>query len=87
MILNENEGFKLLFLNNFVRDLDLQKEKSKLLGLRLKEKNMFAAGMPIHVLKRREQQYGNFFNEGQDIVCCFIKNSVAGIRLLILINS
>jgi hypothetical protein len=44
-------------LNDVIRDLGLPKEKDKLLGSRLKEKNMLAAGTSMYWYRSREQEF------------------------------
>jgi hypothetical protein len=51
-------------LNNVIRDLGLPKEKAELLGSRLKEKNLLAAGTSMYWYRSRsrEQEYTCYFS-------------------------
>ena len=57
-------------LNDLVRDLGLTKEKAKLLGSRLKEKNMLEAGTTICSYRKRECDFTKFFDQHNDLVLC-----------------
>jgi hypothetical protein len=59
-------------LNNVI-ELGLPKEKAELLGSRLKEKNLFAAGTYIYWYRNRKQECTRYFSQNGDIVhCCNI---------------
>lgn len=62
--------FTQVELNDLVRDLGLTKEKSELLGSRLKQKNLLAAGTSIHVYRKREQQFSKYFEQEGGLVYC-----------------
>jgi hypothetical protein len=60
-------------LNDVIRDLGLPKEKAELLGSRLKEKNLLAAGTFIYWYRSRKQEFTSYFSQDGDIVhCCNI---------------
>jgi hypothetical protein len=44
-------------LNYVIRDLGLPKEKAELLGSRIKEKNLLAAGTSMYLYRSREQEF------------------------------
>jgi hypothetical protein len=57
-------------LNDVIRDLGLLKEKPELLGSRLKEKNLLAAGTSVCWYRSREQEFASYFSQDGDIVYC-----------------
>jgi hypothetical protein len=60
-------------LNNLVRDLGLTKEKSEILGSRLKGKNLLAPGTTFYWFRNSEKEFQIFFRmEGQLVFCCDI---------------
>lgn len=46
-----------------MRALDLTKEKSKLLGSRLKEEHLFESGTSIYHFKTRDEQFTQFLRQ------------------------
>jgi len=62
-------------LNDLVRDLGLPKDKSELLGSRLKERNLLAPGTTFCWYRDREKSLVGFFSEGGNCVFC---NDVSG---------
>lgn len=58
-----------------VRDLGLPKDKSELLGSRLKERNLLAPGTTFCWYRDREKSLVGFFSEGGNYVFC---NDVSG---------
>jgi hypothetical protein len=50
-------------LNDVVRDLGLPNEKAELLGSRLKEKNLLAAGTSVYWYRSREQEFTSYFSQ------------------------
>ena len=61
--------FSQAALNNLVRDLNLPKDKSQLLGSRLKERNL-APETTFSSYRHRETELVEFFSEGKDYVYC-----------------
>jgi hypothetical protein len=57
-------------LNDVIRDLGLLKEKAELLGSRLKEKNLLAAGTSMCWYRSREQEFTSYFSQDGDLVYC-----------------
>jgi hypothetical protein len=55
-------------LNNVIRDLGLPKEKAELLGFRLKEKNLLAAGTYMYWYSNRKQEFTRYFSQNGDVV-------------------
>jgi hypothetical protein len=55
-------------LNYVIRDLGLSKEKAELLGSRLKEKNLLAAGTSMYRYRSREQEFTSYFSQDGDVV-------------------
>jgi hypothetical protein len=65
--------FTQIELNDIVRDLGLTKEKSEVLGSRLKEKNLLAPGTTFYWFRNREKEFQIFFRmEGRLVFCCDI---------------
>jgi hypothetical protein len=57
-------------LDNVIRDLGLPMEKAELLGSRLKERNLLAAGTSMYWYRSREQEFTSYFSQGGDLVYC-----------------
>jgi ligand-binding sensor domain-containing protein len=57
-------------LNDVVRDIELSKEKTELLGSRLKEKNFLAAGISVYWYRSREQNFTSYYSHDGDLVYC-----------------
>lgn len=64
------ELFSQSELNDLVRDLHLTKENSELLGSRLKEKNLLAAGTSFSWFRYREKNFLPYFSEEGELVFC-----------------
>jgi hypothetical protein len=58
-------------LKDVIRDLGLPKEKAELLGSRLKENNLLAAGTSMYWYRSREQEFTSYFSQDGDLVYCF----------------
>jgi hypothetical protein len=64
-------------LNDLVRDLGLSKEKSELLGSRLKENNLLGPGTLFSWYRHREQEFTQYFvKEGELVYCCDISGLI-----------
>ena len=57
-------------LNDLVRDLNLPKDKSQLIGSRLKDRNLLAPETTFSWYRHRETKLVEFFSEGKDYVYC-----------------
>ena len=57
-------------LSNLIRDLGLTKEKSELLGSRLKEKNLLAAGTTFSWYRHRDKEFRKYFKKEEDLTYC-----------------
>jgi hypothetical protein len=57
-------------LKDVIRDLGLPKGKAELLGSRLKEKNLLAAGTSMYWYRSREQEITSYFSQDGNLVCC-----------------
>jgi hypothetical protein len=55
-------------LDDLVRDLDLPKESSELLGSRLRERNFLSAGVTYSWYRNREKEFVQFFTLTDDLV-------------------
>lgn len=66
----EPQQFSQPELNDLVRDLDLPKESAELLGSRLKEKNLLAAGTSFYWYRNREKDFIPFFTQDDELVYC-----------------
>lgn len=65
-------------LNNLVRELNLSKEKSQLLGSRLREKGALSADCTFRWYEHREKEFLPFFTQEEDLVyCCNILGLIA----------
>jgi len=62
--------------NDLARDLNLSKESSELLALRLKQKNLLQPGTLITFYRKRNIEFLPYFTQENDIVYC---NNVAGL--------
>lgn len=67
---DEPQLFSQAELNDLTRDLNLPKDAAELLGSRLQEKNMLAAGTSFSWYRNREKDFLPFFAEDQDLVYC-----------------
>ena len=62
-------------LNDLIRELQLTKEKSELLGSRLREKNMLASGVKFSWYRNREKEFRKYYaQEDQLVFCTDIRN-------------
>ena len=68
--------FSQAALNDLVRDLNLPKDKSQLLGSRLKERNLLAPKTTFSWHRHRETELVEFFSEGKDYIHC---NNIYGL--------
>ena len=57
-------------LNDLVRDLNLPKSKSELLGSRLQQWNLLAPGTKVTVYRRRSQLFSNLFSKDGELFYC-----------------
>jgi hypothetical protein len=57
-------------LNDLIRDLQLIKEKSDLLGSRLREKNMLAFGVKFSWYTNREKEFRKYYSQEDKFVFC-----------------
>jgi hypothetical protein len=57
-------------LNDLIRELQLTKEKSELLGLRLREKNMLASGVKFSWYRNREKEFRKYYAQEDQLVFC-----------------
>lgn len=68
--------FSQVELNDLVRDLGLSKERSELLGSRLKEKNLLDPNTTFYWYRNREKEFSpNFTKEGPLVYC----NNIQGL--------
>lgn len=58
-------------LHDLARDLDLPKEKSEVLGSRLKEWNLLQEGVLITTFRRRHKELSSFFKMEHKLCYCF----------------
>jgi hypothetical protein len=49
-------------LNDVIRDLGMSREKTELLGSRLKQKNLLAAGTSMCWYRSREREFTSYFH-------------------------
>ena len=62
-------------LNDLIRELQLTKGKSELLGSRLREKNMLASGVKFSWYRNREKEFRKYYaQEDQLVFCMDIRN-------------
>jgi uncharacterized protein YjcR len=62
-------------LSDMIRELQLTKEKSELLGSRLREKNMMASGVKFSWYRNREKEIRKYYTqEDQLLFCTDIRN-------------
>ncbi|UYV82677.1 hypothetical protein LAZ67_22000521 [Cordylochernes scorpioides] len=57
-------------LNDLVRDLDLSKKQSELLGSRLKGWNLLHEGTKVCFFRKRQDEFQDFFSQENDLVYC-----------------
>jgi hypothetical protein len=57
-------------LNDLIRELQLTKEKSELLGSRLREKNMLASGVKFSWYRNREREFRKYYTQEDQLVFC-----------------
>jgi hypothetical protein len=57
-------------LNDLIRELQLTKEKSELLGSRLREKNMLAFGVKFSWYRNREKEFRKYYAQEDQFVFC-----------------
>jgi hypothetical protein len=56
--------------NDLIRELQLTKEKSKLLGWRLREKNMLASRVKFSWYRNREKEFWKYYAQEDQLVFC-----------------
>jgi hypothetical protein len=62
-------------LNDLIRELQLTKEKSELLGSRLREKNMLTSGIKFSWYRNWEKEFRKYYaQEDQVVFCTGIRN-------------
>ncbi|UYV60728.1 hypothetical protein LAZ67_1002045 [Cordylochernes scorpioides] len=57
-------------LNDLVRDLDLSKKQSELLGSRLKGWNLLYKGTKVCFFRKRQDEFQDFYSQENDLVYC-----------------
>ncbi|UYV76619.1 hypothetical protein LAZ67_14001482 [Cordylochernes scorpioides] len=57
-------------LNDLVRDLDLSKKQSELLGSRLKGWNLLHKGTKVCFFRKRQDEFQDFYSQENDLVYC-----------------
>ncbi|UYV84953.1 hypothetical protein LAZ67_X004087 [Cordylochernes scorpioides] len=57
-------------LNDLIRDLDLSKKQSELLGSRLKGWNLLHKGIKVCFFRKRQDEFQDFFSQENDLVYC-----------------
>jgi len=57
-------------LNDLIRELQLTKEKSKLLCSRLRGKNMLASGVKFSWYRNREKEFRKYYAQEDQLVFC-----------------
>jgi hypothetical protein len=57
-------------LNDLIRELQLTKEKSELLGSRLREKNVLASGVKFSWCGNREKEFRKYYAQEDRLVFC-----------------
>ena len=62
-------------LNDLIRDLNLSKDKTILLGFRLKKKNLLNENVRISN-RNREKDQANFFSDEDGLICCNYVNKL-----------
>ena len=68
--IDEPKPFTQSELNDLVRDLGLSKDSAQLLGSRLNEKRLLAAGTKFSWYRTRDQEFVPFFAQEGDLVFC-----------------
>jgi hypothetical protein len=63
-------------LHDLARDLDLPKEKSELLGSRLKQWNLLQPDVCVTAFRKRHDLYVDFYSKDGDLIYC---NDVVGL--------
>ena len=75
-------------LNDLIRDLNLSKEKSEILGSRLQEWNLLVKETKISVYLNREQVFSEFYSVSGDLTYCYDINGLMetiGIKNILLL--
>jgi phosphoglycolate phosphatase-like HAD superfamily hydrolase len=57
-------------MNDLIRELQLTKEKSELLGSRLREKNMLASVVKFSWYRYREEEFRKYYAQKDQLVFC-----------------
>jgi hypothetical protein len=57
-------------LNDKVRDLNLPKKQSELLGSRLKEWNLLSINTKVFFFRNRQDEFKSFFSQEKDLAFC-----------------
>ena len=72
MEINPNEPHRITQaeLNDLIRDLDLPKNKSELLGSRLNEWNLLEEGVTTTVYPHRHEEIAQYFTMDGDLCYC-----------------
>jgi hypothetical protein len=61
-------------LNDLIRGLQLTKEKSELLGSRLREKNILASGVKFSWYRNREKEFRKYYVQEDLVLCTDVRN-------------
>jgi hypothetical protein len=64
------DKFTQFELNDLIRELQLTKERSELLGSRLCEKNMLASGVKFSWYRNREKEFRKYYEQEDQLVFC-----------------
>jgi hypothetical protein len=57
-------------LNDLIKELQLTKEESELLGSRLREKNMLVSGVKFSWYRNHEKEFRKYYAQKDQLVFC-----------------